>query len=76
MMSNSDAEQQYLSSDCDGSFLAFLYADEEMDFYSKSALSLNAFPHLTPTPKHTFTLRGVGKVTFFFSWKNFTCYNL
>lgn len=58
MVSNSDAEQQYLSSDCDGSFLAFLYADEEMDFYSKSALSLNAFPHLTPTPKHTFTLRG------------------
>lgn len=57
-MSNSDAEQQYLSSDCDGSFLAFLYADEEMDFYSKSALSLNAFPHLTPTPKHTFTLQG------------------
>ena len=65
-MMNNNAKQQYLSSYCVGSCLAFLYADEEGDFYRKLPLYLNAFPHLTPTPKHTCTLWGwKGDFSFF-----------
>lgn len=44
MMNNNNAKSQYLSSDCDGSFSVFLYADEKVDFYSKSPFRPKCLP--------------------------------
>lgn len=69
MMNNSNAEQQYLSLDCDGSFLAFLYADEDLNFYSKSAFKPKYLPtSYTHSQTHILT-SGLGRWLFSFLGK-------
>lgn len=63
-MNNNNAKQQYLSSDCDANFLVFLYADEELDFYSKSAFRPPVSSHISYPLPNTHSHFGVGKVTF------------
>lgn len=59
MMNNNNAKQQYLSSDLGGNVLAFLYADEAVNFYSKSAFRSKCPPTpYTHSQTHTHTLQG------------------